>query len=314
MKKNVIIHIGLHKTASTFLQTHVLPTFHNTTLLTRPFTQFNDGFNKLQYADDTLYNKEELQVTLDRINTPNIILSDENFSGKLYSFNCLNRTTIANRLYQLFPDATIVVVIRNQVDFIKSAYNHYVKGVYKGEKAIHKFIKYSSKTYDNYKLHQANATIDNYPDYLLYNTDDVSLNLEILKYTKIVELYKSLFPKVKILLFEDLKYNPKNFIHAFEEELSQKSEFDMNLFKKKENSSLSEAGLYAQIKLNASSSNSKLKKKLYQKYYELRKKTFLKLDEDFIKEYYRFDNLNLQKYLDNINLKTYSSSYFNSKN
>lgn len=300
----------MHKTASTFLQTHVLPKFEDTTLLTRPFTQFNDGFNKLQYQDDTLYNREAILNTINSINTPNIILSDENFSGKLFSFNCINRTMIAHRLHQLVPEATIVVVIRNQIDFIKSAYNHYVKGVYKGKKAIHKFISHSSKPYNDFELHKANDKINNYPDYLYYNTDDIHLNLDTLKYSKIIELYRSLFPKVRVLLYEDIKQNPEFFLNVFEEELSQESEWDTSIFRRKENTSLSEADLYAQIKLNSSNSNSKFKKALYKKYYDITKKTFFRLDEHFIKEYFRLDNQVVLKYLDKKNVKTFKNTYF----
>ena len=58
---NIFLHVGLHKTASTFFQTEIFPYFENTTCITRPYTQQSCGFNKLQFADHTVYNPEDFQ-------------------------------------------------------------------------------------------------------------------------------------------------------------------------------------------------------------------------------------------------------------
>lgn len=310
MKKKVIIHIGLHKTASTFIQTHLLPTFPETTLLTRPFTQFNRAFNKLQYADDTLYDKKEVEAVINQIKHQRIILSDENFSGKLFFYNSINRSQTARRLHELFPEATIVVVVRNQLDFIKSSYNHYIKGVHRGKKAIHKFIKYSSESYNNYELHPANARVDNYMDYLYYNTDDTSINMEVLKYSKLLLLYKSLFSKVKVVLYEDIIQNPKSIVKTFEDELGVNSKFDINTFKTKENVSLTQADLYVQLKINQKNSNNKVLKKLYKEYFKLNKKSLLGLDENSIKEYFKEDNKIISEIFPETKLERYKEKYF----
>lgn len=309
MKKNVVIHIGIHKTASTFLQTHLLPHFPETTLVTRPYTQFNKAFNKLQYADDTLYDKCELEIELIQIKTRNLILSDENFSGKLFFYNAINRTRTANRLHELFPNATIVIVLRNQMDFIMSSYNHYVKGVHKGTKAIHKFIKHDSKPYININEHKANAAVNNYTDYLYYNTDDTCLNLEVLKYSKLIQLYQSLFPKVKVLLFEDIIKAPKLIVDTFEKELGVRSHFDYTKFGSKENSSLDDADLYAQLKLNQTKSNNQWLRNIYKLYFKFYKKSMQGLDKEFIRNYYREDNLKLSEMYSEINFSRHKK-YF----
>lgn len=311
MKKNIIIHIGLHKTASTFLQTYVFPRFDNCTLLTRPFTQYNEAFNRLQYADDTLYDKSQIESIIESIQTSNIILSDENLSGKLFFYNALNRSLIAKRLCELFPEAKIVIVLRNQMDFINSAYNNYIKGVHKGKKGIHKFIKYESKAYDDFKLHSARAKIDNYPDYLLYNTDDECLNLEVLKYSKLLELYKSLFPEVKVLLYEDFLVNPGDFLNELEFFIDEKCQFNINGFKNKVNASLTQSDLYAQLKLNQQNCfKSKIYKSLFKLYFNLNRKTLFSIDESFIKMYYEKDNLALERSFQDIDLKRHNGSYF----
>ena len=64
MNKKHYIHIGLHKTGTTFLQNRIFSLFTNLIFLTRPYTQQNNAFNKLQYADDSLYDGDEVQNEL----------------------------------------------------------------------------------------------------------------------------------------------------------------------------------------------------------------------------------------------------------
>ncbi len=52
------IHVGLPKTATTFLQEKIFPRLSNTTLISRPYTQQSKAFNQLQYADDCHYDSE----------------------------------------------------------------------------------------------------------------------------------------------------------------------------------------------------------------------------------------------------------------
>ena len=229
---------------------------------------------------------------------------------KLFFYNSINRTQIANRLYELFPEAIIVVVIRNQLDFIKSSYNHYIKGVHRGKKAIHKFIKFNSDSYNNYELHPANARVDNYSDYLYYNTDDTCINMEVLKYSKLLLMYKSLFPKVKVLLYEDVIQNPKLIVKTFEDELGVKSNFDINTFKTKENVSLNQADLYAQLKMNQKNSDNKILKKLFKEYFRLNKKSLVGLDEHVIKEYFKEDNKIISEKFPETELERYKERYF----
>lgn len=307
--KNVIIHVGNHKTASTYLQTHILPNFEDTTLLTRPFTQFNKAFNTLQYADDTLYKPQDIKEILENIDTKNVILSDENFSGKLFFYNAINRSMVAQRLSDLFPEATIVLVIRNQEEFVKSAYNHYVRGVYKGTKAIHKFIQFNSKPYHDFRLHAANAQVPNYPDYLFYNTDDTCLHLETLKYSKQIELYKSLFPNVHIFLYENYLTNIQRTVTLLEDILQSKAVISGNFVSKRENSSIDNNELYAQLKLNQSSSNNKYLKFIYKKYFHFKKGSSFELKDSFLKDYFQNDNKKVLKFLDDEQIKIFNKYY-----
>lgn len=67
--QHVYIHVGLHKTGSTFLQNKVFPNLEETTYIGRPYTQQNMAFNKLQYADSSLYDKQKILEEINKLIT-----------------------------------------------------------------------------------------------------------------------------------------------------------------------------------------------------------------------------------------------------
>ena len=70
------IHLRLHKTGSTYLQHSVFPNYRNIHFISRPFTQYNHEFNKLQYADDTMYDRSMMAKTLKHFEGKSMIISD----------------------------------------------------------------------------------------------------------------------------------------------------------------------------------------------------------------------------------------------
>ena len=247
-----IIHIGLHKTSTTFLQNKIFPNIENYTFITRPYTQCNHAFNKLQYADDSLYDKNLVIEELKKNNliNSNLILSDESFSGKPFGYSYLNRSLIAKRLKELFPEATILIFIRDQIDIIKSFYSSYIKMPY-GVKNIKQFIwkpgiSYDYETYKNDKSYPPKAS-----KYLYFNTDDYHLHLDGFLYTNLINLYKNLFKDVRVFLYEDFVYRPDTIIKELENITGEHIDIDSEVFKTKSNTSIS----YASIK----------KKKLFNK-------------------------------------------------
>src|SRR5690606_1735922 len=125
-EKRVFLHIGLHKTASTFLQDLLFPSLHGVVYISRPFTILNDHFNCLQYADDSLYDEKEIKLFFEEIDFDKLLISDENFCGKPVSLGYSNRSMIAKRLHSLFPDAEVIIFLRNQLDLLYSLYNQHV--------------------------------------------------------------------------------------------------------------------------------------------------------------------------------------------
>jgi len=209
-----IIHVGLHKTGSTFLQQQVFPSLAGVSLITRPYTQYNHAFNRLQYADDSLYDRDAVRAELDDMTGERILISDESLSGKPFYFNYVNRSLIVRRLKNLLPDATIILFLRGQVDLILSLYNQYVRmgGTKDIAHCLWKpevdFRLEGHKHETEYSYHD--------PRHLHFNTNDCFIHLQGFLYTPLLRLYRDAFPRVEVFLYEDL-------VHRQDEVLSRLS-------------------------------------------------------------------------------------------
>lgn len=196
-----IIHIGMPRTASTFLQQEFFPKVEDFQFYGVDTTQYSAAFQRLLYQDDSLFDKSEFEKTAAEIFSENAILSNELFTGQSLYLNVTNRSRTAKRLHQFFPEAEIVLVLRNQVSLLQSLY---AIGVYSGHTCKPEaFIRFSDEV----------STVEN----PLYPTFAEAENTETYKYTPLVKLYQSLFTKVHVLLFEDFKVDPT----AFAERLSE---------------------------------------------------------------------------------------------
>lgn len=184
MKNEIIIHIGYPKTATTWLQKEFFPKVANWNYLSPGI--FNEQIIKIDPFDphlnfDAWEEKERL------------IVSNENFIG-LGRINGFIKIGLANRLKSIFPNAKIVIFIRNQLDMIASSYNWNVKRM---------GCTLSIKKFLNYTDGRPNQT----PKYNLYHNN----------YYDIIKLYSDLFGKenVYVFLFEEFRTNPESFIGSF---------------------------------------------------------------------------------------------------
>ncbi len=190
------IHIGFHKTGSTWLQLNGLlnhtfvnflnkPNSHTESCLVNEFIGIsNFDFDILNFKNKFIKSLQ-LDNSLD-VNKPRII-SEENLSGNIY--NGLNAKLLADRIYDTFGQVKIIIVLRNQLSYIISAYNNY--------------LRHGGSLNLKYFLSDLNTPI------LLKN--------EKLYYHKIVSYYQKLFGKknVKILLYEQFKENQYGFMKEF---------------------------------------------------------------------------------------------------
>jgi hypothetical protein len=158
MKTDIIIHIGLHKTATSFLQQEIFPKL-DVDFYCQPRSREFLGIKTKQKK---------------------ILISNEALSGKphLNPIDSNERIRIANSLHLLFPNARIIVGIRNKEDWYNSLFKQYSKAS----------ATYNKQTFNN-MFDKGYLDFDSYTNHL-----------------------KSLFPSVYVYHFEMLKEDPKKFV------------------------------------------------------------------------------------------------------
>jgi len=101
---DVVLHLGLSKTGTTFLQKNVFP--------------FLDG---VEFFDNNEF-RISSALSREKVN----LISDETFSNDYLWFDNAGRFEVADRLYRLFPDAKVMVFVRDVESFKRSMYKEYV--------------------------------------------------------------------------------------------------------------------------------------------------------------------------------------------
>jgi hypothetical protein len=130
MPRKTLIHIGYHKTASTWLQTQ----FFN-----HPDLQFNMPIAKREIKDKILFphpfsfEEKEARSTFEQklTRTPDeqtSVISMESISGSFFSDGS-DGIERANKMKSVFPNAAILINIREQQSMLRSSYKHYVKAL-----------------------------------------------------------------------------------------------------------------------------------------------------------------------------------------
>ncbi len=292
---NTLIHIGFPKTGTTWLQTSVFCKMKNIKLIT-PDKEI------LVKLINTEIKTQELKKQY-FTNYKNLLYSDPELSG-LIAFNWnngKNKDIILSRLYELFPDAKILITIRNQPDFLASGYAYYIK---KG--GTYKFKNYFEKI----KNHQSGFSLD------------------YLKYDNIISAYSEKFGEnnIKIIPYEKLLDNKQKVIEEIAGIYKWELTGDIDFSKK--NQRLRKRLLHALRLLNYFSKN-EIPEKNYildcpfvykyinqkYEYFNFYKifGNYINVDnlisaeiKEFIDKYYQDSNKQLCKYIDKTLLEKYS--------
>lgn len=120
-----IVHIGYHKTATTWFQKSFYPTVRNFAYV--PRERVKQAFlSDTPFSFDPEKAREVLQ--LDAALPP--ILCEEELSGYLHNGGLIGYLSaeMAHRINAVFPDARIVIFIRSQADMIAATYQQYIRG------------------------------------------------------------------------------------------------------------------------------------------------------------------------------------------
>lgn len=120
-----LIHIGYHKSATTWFQKVYYPRVRNARYIHRDLV-------KRAFLEDSAlhWRAGDARELLDLEAGRPVILCEEELSGYLHNgglFGCLSKD-MAYRLHAVFPDANIVAFIRRQPDMLAACYAQYIRG------------------------------------------------------------------------------------------------------------------------------------------------------------------------------------------
>ncbi len=196
----IILHIGLHKTATKFFQHNLFPKLDKEKFLYNPpsLDQLLIDYLKAEEIDKIKvldFLKKETNSIIQKYPKKTILLSREAMSGNLFSaYKYWEETT---RLLKIaFPEAKIIIFLRNQVDWLISCYresiheHHYqrAESFFCYDEKLKKFLNpKSSKNANGY----------------------ANLNPLRLDYSEMLQYLFSLFGResVNVFFFENFKNN-----------------------------------------------------------------------------------------------------------
>lgn len=188
-----IIHIGYHKTATTFFQKNVYPKVKNANYVDRYRAR-----NAIcaPYAFD--FKKDEAQRILGLSSAEPVIICEEELSGNIHTGGARSflSKAYADRLKETFEDANILIFIRNQREIIRSAYVEYIKDG--GTFSLKRYIKCKN------------------------SVRRFCFTLQHFDFIRLIDYYSNLFGKnnVKVYLFEDFINDIKSFLLSFMDDMS----------------------------------------------------------------------------------------------
>jgi hypothetical protein len=136
-----IVHIGYHKTATTWFQKSIWPALESHDWVPRKVTQAALLDPPGMHFDPAVARRT---LELDTRTKP-VVLSEENLSGYIHNggLHGLVGPEMARRIKAVLPEARIVIFVRNQPDVIRASYSQYVAGggTYGLDKYLHTYAR-----------------------------------------------------------------------------------------------------------------------------------------------------------------------------
>ncbi|OGU60068.1 MAG: hypothetical protein A2X64_07690 [Ignavibacteria bacterium GWF2_33_9] len=204
-KKNIILHVGLPKTGTTFIQERVFPFLEDTYLLFggihlkgTPFEKYGIKVwkNSIHSLNPSVYTKEieTAKNWTHSLKEKNFILSAEGINGIDCSDKSIERIKLFGDL--LGENAKVFLVVRKQDFWLQSMYNQQIiKDKIKLFVKINQYVGWKSSS---------------------YNTNG-EINVYDLDWKKIALAYYKYFGKDNVLVmpYEFFKENPEEFLKRF---------------------------------------------------------------------------------------------------
>lgn len=179
--KRPVVHIGYHKTATTWFQKFVWPLATSHEFIPRKTTQQAFLANPGMHFDAVLARSI---LDLDGRAIP-VLLSEENLVGYLHNggLHGLIGPEMARRIRAVLPDAQILICIRNQYDMLRATYAQYVSGG--GTFGMKRYFHTHNYVHGALTRPYKNPTFE----------------FEHFEYDRLVSLYDSLFGKENVHVF-----------------------------------------------------------------------------------------------------------------
>jgi phage terminase small subunit len=215
--KKTVIHVGLPKTATTFLQLNVFPFIENAFYrgpdpdandieILKPFIHINVYFPHSAFKNtESIKNyKKELYEYIQRENIldRNCLFSFESLVGSnFHSFN--NQDENIKTMKEIFPEGKILFVFRKQDEWIESQYNQTFK---------------QSGRFDAGELHVAYHNLNDYIGYKFGKFGKSKyINVNALNWYEMIKKYQDNFgfDNVLALPYELFRENPEKFLKIF---------------------------------------------------------------------------------------------------
>jgi hypothetical protein len=224
-----IVHIGFHKTGTTWFQECVYPRVKGFRYVPRKLTQ-----SALLEPSAFAFDAERAAKALGASSGP-LILCEENLSGYPHSGGLHGFLTraMAQRIRDALPDARIVMFLRNQPEMIAACYQQYVRGG--GTFPAQRYL------WPAEWLHGAEARPFKIPRF----------SFDYFEYDRVVAHYQGLFgaERVHVFPFEALQRDAGDFLPSFARRLELKLDL-ASVPLAKRNPSYSPAGLALMRALN----------------------------------------------------------------
>jgi len=150
--KRIVLHVGLHKTATTFLQERVFPALPGVAFV-HPlhYPQASDGpierfmlevFFRNAACIDLEQHRAAIHAWLDRVEHETVLISSEAIVG----WPIENHSNLANNsalLHAMFPEARVILVVRRQDKWVESAYAQLLKAGF--STSVERYINWNAR-------------------------------------------------------------------------------------------------------------------------------------------------------------------------
>lgn len=172
-----LLHIGLNKCGSTFLQKKVFPKLEKI-INTKYIDLYKNDFVNIK-KEEVKYSALENIKNIEKLLPNNFIISREGLFGSEFSRIEKNFQYVKNNFSN---DTVILIIIRNPYDLLSSIYCQSIQKM--------KIVKPNEFYYIDEKE---------------INTRNNKFNLHNFDYSKLISLYKSYFKKVIVVKYENLQ-------------------------------------------------------------------------------------------------------------